>query len=169
MCTIPSLKNLLWIEVRPTTTIQTTQQLVIEIPTKGIDGNILYANNLGMTYANGTSYGDGDSIPFDMLNSLSQSFMVCRMFHGDQTNGKPARIVCGSFQSAITSSTKLFFAITVVNPGTTFSGVQVSIPFFIYSYEQGTLVKTNFDVIENAILLRKDYATRASNLINIRS
>ena len=73
MCTIPSIKNLLWIKVTPTTTIQTTQQLVIEIPTKGIDGNLLYANNLGMTYANGTSYGDGDSIPYDMLNAFSQS------------------------------------------------------------------------------------------------
>jgi hypothetical protein len=169
MCTIPSLKNLLWIKVTPTTTIQTTQQLVIEIPTKGIDGNLLYDNNLGMVYANGTSYGDGDSIPYDMLNAFSQSFMVCRLFHGDQTNGKPARIICGSFQSAITSSQTLFFAITVVNPGPIFNGVQVSIPFFIYSYEQGTLIRTNFDVIENAILLRKDYDTRASDWIDLYS
>lgn len=87
-----------------------------------------------MNYANGTSYADGDSIPFDMLNAFSQSFMVCRLFHGDQTNGKPAKIVCGSFQTDITSSQTLFFAITVVNPGTAFYGVQVSIPFFIYSY-----------------------------------
>lgn len=134
MCTIPSKKNLLWIKVTPTTTILTTQQLVIEIPTKGTNGYALFANDLGYTYANGTAYADGDSIPFDMLVGFSQNFMVCRLFYGDQANGKPARIVCGSFQTAITSSQTLFFAIMIMNPGATFLGVQVSIPFFIYSY-----------------------------------
>lgn len=169
MCTIPTIQNLIWIKVTPTTTIQTTQQLVIEIPTKGSNGYALFANNLGMTYANGTSYADGDSIPFDMMNSFSQSFMVCRLFHGDQANSKPARIVCGSFQSSITSSQTLWFAIMIVNPSATFYGVQVSIPFFIYSYEQGTTVRTNFDVIENAVLLRTDYSTSPSNYIDLYS
>ncbi len=84
--------------------------------------------------------------------------MTCRLFHGDQTNKKPARIVCGQFASTITSSQVLFFAFTVGNPSS-FSGNQVSIPFFIYSQEQATTYRSNFDVIENAVFLRKDQYT----------
>lgn len=113
-------------------------------------GNTLFANNLG------TSYTDGQSIPYDVLNTqFTQTFMNCRIFHGDQANYKPGRIVCGNFQSTITSSQILWFAIALGNPSST-PGLQVSIPFFIYSQEQGTTVRTNFDVIENAVFLRDD-------------
>ena len=93
MVTMPSEPNLIWISMTPTTTIQTTDQLVIEIPTKSAAGLNLYANNLGMS-----QYNDGDFIAFDILSgSFTQGFMSCRIYHGDQTNHKPARIVCGKF------------------------------------------------------------------------
>jgi hypothetical protein len=153
-CTYPGLKNIIWLKITPTTTIQSTQQLVIEVPTVSANGATLFANDLG------TGVSDGQSIPYDNLGtSFSQTFMTCRLFYGDQANNKPGKIVCGQFTSTITSSQVLFFAFTVGNPST-FSGNQVSIPFFIYSQEQGTTYRSNFDVIENAVFLRKDYYAR---------
>jgi hypothetical protein len=126
-CTCPGYKNIIWIKLTPTITILTTQQLVIEIPTIGANGNVLFANDLG------TGVTDGQSIPYDNLGSdFSQTFMTCRLFLGDRTNYKPAKIVCGQFTSTISSSQVLFFAFSIVNPSS-YSGVQVSIPFFIYS------------------------------------
>lgn len=81
--------------------------------------------------------------------------MKCRLFYGDQANSKPGKIVCGQFSTTITSGQVLFFAFTIGNPSS-FTGNQVSIPFFVYSMEQGTTYRTNFDVIENAVFLRKD-------------
>lgn len=149
-CYTPGYKNIIWVQLTPTTTIQTTQQIVIEVPTIAANGNTLFANNLGTTYT------DGQSIPYDSLNGqFSQTFMTCRIFHGNQANYKPGKIVCGNFQSTITSAQILWFAIALGNPSS-IPGAQVSIPFFIYSQEQGTTVRTNFDVIENAVFLRAD-------------
>jgi hypothetical protein len=140
-CTCPANRNIIWLRITPTTTILTTQQLVIEVPTVSANGNLLFANDLG------TGVDDGASIPYDTMNSVfSQTFMTCRLFHGDRANSKPGRIVCGQFTSTITSSQILWFAISLGNPNS-FSGNQVSIPFFVYSQEQGTTYRTNFDVI----------------------
>jgi hypothetical protein len=140
-CTCPGNKNIIWIQLTPTTTIQTTQQLVIEVPTVSASGSPLFDYNLGL------SGSDGQSIPYDVMNTqFTESFMTCRLFWGDQTNSRPAKIVCGNFQSAITSGQILWFAIAIKNPSS-IPGSQVSIPFFIYSQEQGTTYRTNFDVI----------------------
>lgn len=152
-CTCPNRKNIIWIKLTPTTAIQTTQQLVIEIPTIAANGNLLFANDLG------TGVADGASIPYDSLNSVySQSFMTCRLFYGDQARNRPGKIICGQFASTVVTNQVLFFAISIGNPGS-FSGSQVSIPFFIYSQEQGTTYRTNFDVVENAVYLRTDVYT----------
>ena len=84
--------------------------------------------------------------------------MTCKLFYGDRANNKPGRIVCGQFTSAITSSQILWFAFSLGNPNS-YTGNQVSIPFFVYSQEQGTTYKSNFDVIENAVFLRNDVYT----------
>lgn len=150
-CTYPGYKNLIWLKLTPTTTILTTQQIVIEVPTVSASGATLFANDLG------TGVTDGQDIPYDNLgSSFSQTFMKCRLFYGDQANSKPGKIVCGQFSSTITSSQILFFAFTLGNPAS-FTGNQLSIPFFVYSQEQGTTYRTNFDVIENAVSLRKDF------------
>ena len=92
MVTCPSHKNLIWIKLSPATTIQTTQQLVIEVPTTAAAGQSLFANDLG------SGLSDGEDMPHDILdNDFSQGFMKCRLFHGDHTNHKPARIVCAEF------------------------------------------------------------------------
>lgn len=102
----------------------------------------MFANDVGMGYT------DGQSIPYDMENTqFSQTFMNCRFFVGDQTNFKPARIVCGQFTSTITSSQILWFAFFIKNPSSGSISTQVSIPFFIYSQELGTTYRTNFDVV----------------------
>lgn len=77
--------------------------------------------------------------------------MNCRLFQGDQTNGKSARIVCGKFLSTITSAQTLHFAFKVVNPTVS---PQISIPFFIYSQNTNTMFKSNFNTVENAVYLR---------------
>lgn len=123
---------------------------MIEVPTISASGATLFNNDLG------TGVTDGSNIPYDNLgSSFSQTFMKCRLFYGDQASHKPGKIVCGQFSSTITSGQVLFFAFTLGNPAS-FSGNQVSIPFFVYSQEQGTTHRTNFDVIENAVFLRKD-------------
>jgi hypothetical protein len=77
--------------------------------------------------------------------------MQCNLFWGDVANYKPAKVVCGSLLTTITSSQTLWFAIIVFNP-TSASAIpgswnKISIPFFLYSVEQGTTYRTNFDVI----------------------
>ena len=86
--------------------------------------------------------------------------MSCRLFHGDGTYYQPAKIVCGDLQGTITSSQVLWWAIKIQNPALPSGFTKLSVPFFLYSVEQGTTYKTNFDVIENAVYLRADYASQ---------
>jgi len=96
----------------------------------------------------GTGIADGGTIPVDILASpFATGFMSCKLFIGDQVNYRPARIVCGNFQSTISSSQQLWFALKVFNPSMPAGYTKLSIPFFLYSVEQGTTYKTNFDVI----------------------
>jgi hypothetical protein len=141
-CTVPLGKNLIWIELTPTTTITTTHQIVIEIPTKSSAGATLFANDLGLGLT------DASDIPIDILAApFASGFMRCRLFLGDRANYKPARIVCGSLAGTITSAQKIWFSIVVYNPSLPAGEVKLSVPFFIYTVEQGTTYKTNFDVV----------------------
>jgi hypothetical protein len=140
MVTCPSHRNLIWFKITPTTTITTTQQLVIEVPTISASGVNLFNNDLGY----GTA--DGSFVNVDILGgSFSQGFMQCKLFSGSRTYYKNAKIICGNFISSISSSQTLFFALQLINPSLV--GSQISIPFYIYSVEQGTTLKTNFDVV----------------------
>jgi hypothetical protein len=123
--TIPGDPNLVWIQLTPTTTIQTNQQIVVEFPTKSSAGANLFSNDLG------TGLTDGSLIAVDVIDgNFDNTFMKCRLFYGDQANSKNAKIVCGSFTQTISSSQLLFFAFKIVNPSIS---VQISIPLFIYS------------------------------------
>ena len=154
-CSIPGGRNLIWIKITPTVTIQTTQQIVIEIPTKSSAGATLFANDLGLGLT------DGATIPIDILQApFTTGFMSCRLFLGDGSNYRPVRIVCGGLTGTVTSSQVLWFAIVVVNPSPPSGESKVSIPFFLYTVEQGTTYKTNFDVVENAVYVRSDYASK---------
>ena len=153
--TIPGGKNLIWIKLTPSTTISTDHQIIIEVPTKATRGTILFADDLGL------GLPDGSIIPIDLMESpFSSGFMKCRLFHGDRNYYKPARIVCGGLTGTVTTSQVLWFSIVIYNPSIPSGERKLSIPFFIYTVEQGTTYYTNFDVAENAVFVRIDYNTK---------
>ena len=144
--TISNNENLLWVKITPTTTITTTQQIVIEIPTRSSKGDGLFADDLG------SGVDDGGDIITDIIDGdFSGEFMDCRLFHGDYNNYKPARVICGGFNEDIDNTELLFFAFKVVNPSIS---PQISIPFFVYSMNLDTMYKSNFGTVENAVYIR---------------
>lgn len=159
--TIPGEWNLIWVELNPTTTIATNHQLVIEIPTKSLEGTLLFANDLGTGISN---YG---WVPVDMLYGLSNGFMTCKMFQGDQTNGKSARIICGAFASSVSVGTYISFGFKVRNPSIAVS--QRSVPIIVYTEDIGQRYKTNYMLVENAILIRNDAYGTTTQSGNVRS
>lgn len=151
MNTRPSEANLMWIKLTPTTQILTTEQIILDFPTKSTGNLVLFQNDLG------TGLSDGSDIKVDIIGSdFTNTFMKCRLFWGDSTFSKSTRIVCGGFQSAISNTQLLFFAIKFTNPALNGGRVHVSIPIFIYSVEQGKTYKKNFNVYDNAVQLRSD-------------
>lgn len=145
---------MVWVKFAPTTTIAITDSLIIEIPTKSTAGMTLFADDLGLSIA------DGASLPIDVISLTgltdATKFMTCKLFHGDQGNGKSVRIVCGGFTTTITSAKVLHFGFKVMNPTVT---PQASIPFFIYSLDTNLMKKTNFNMVENAVYLRNTLLT----------
>ena len=137
--TLPGQWNLIWVELIPTTTIATTHQLVIEIPTKSLEGTLLFANDLGTGIAN---YG---WVPVDMLYGLTNGFMTCKLFQGDQTNGKSVRIVCGAFTSSVSVGTYISFGFKVKNPSISVN--QRSIPIIVYTEDIGQRYNTNYMLV----------------------
>lgn len=85
--------------------------------------------------------------------------MECRLYHGDQNNYKPAKIICGKFKQTISSTQNLFMAIKIINP--TISPDQLSVPFFVYTFSSGISKKTNFNVVENAVFIRTNPSSRS--------
>jgi hypothetical protein len=128
MNTRPSEPNLIWIRLTPNTQILTTEQIIIEFPTKSTSGLVLFQNDLG------TGLTDGSDIKVDVIGGdFTNTFMKCRLFLGDSTFSKSTKIVCGAFQSAISTSQLLFFAIKYNNPPLNGGRAHVSLPLFIYS------------------------------------
>lgn len=160
--TLPGETNLVWVELEPTTTIAPTHQLVIEIPTKSISGQNLFSGDLG------SGLSDNSWFPTDVITGFSNAFMVCRLFKGDQTNGKNAKIVCGSFSTSVALGTTFSFGFKVTNPSIP-STSQVSIPILVYTQDIGTLFKTNYMLVENAILVRNSNDLAGSANANVRS
>lgn len=146
--TLPSETNLIWFSLAPQTTIQTTDQLVIEIPTKSAAGQNLFSNTLGLAYA------DGDYFTIDILSgTFTPGFMQCRIYHGDQTNHKPVKIICGKFTQSFENTETILFAIEVINPSISLTN-QISIPFIVYTMDLGKQYRTNYNLVENAVYLR---------------
>lgn len=141
--------NILWVKLTPTTPITQTDQIVIEIPTRGSSGTTLFGNDLG------TGVADGGALTTDIVGgTFTTSFMNCRLFLGDQTNYKSARVICSNFTESIENTELLWFAFKVVNPTV---NPQASIPFFIYSLNTNTMYKSNFNTVENAVYLRNTF------------
>ena len=89
----------------------------------------LFENDFGL------GYWDYRDFPIDIFDSGSfkNNFMKCKFYTGDRVNNKPIRVVCGNFQSQITNSDNLRFALKIKNPSS-FSIGSVSIPLLVYSY-----------------------------------
>jgi hypothetical protein len=69
--------SLMWVGLKPIITIALTHQLVIEIPTKGLDGTLLFTNDPGIDLNN------YDLIKIEMIYGLSNPFIKCTLFRGD--------------------------------------------------------------------------------------
>jgi hypothetical protein len=128
MNTRPSEPNLIWIKLTPNTQILTTEQIIIDFPTKSTAGLVLFQNDLG------TGLADGGDIKVDVIGGdFGNTFMKCRLFWGDSAFSKSTKIVCGALQSAISTSQLLFFAIKFNNPALNGGRTHVSYPIFVYS------------------------------------
>lgn len=160
--TLPNEWNLIWVQVEPTTTIALTHQLVVEIPTKAINGQLLFSNDLG------TGLADNSWFRTDVIAGFTNSFMVCRFFNGDQANGKNAKIVCGSFSNTVAAGTSFTFAFKVKNPSIS-STSQLAIPVIVYTQDTGLLQKTNYMLVENGIFVRNSNDVAGSSDGNVRS
>lgn len=147
--TSPGTFNLLWIDLSPTTTITAQHQIVIEFPTMATDGvTTLFDSDLGMSYL------DYTEVPADVFDSPPYDvggFMKCVFFLGSSAIHKPAKLICGNLNlGTITLGQILKFAIKIKNP---VSSTQKSLPLIIYTYDPVTQVKTNFNLIDNAVFL----------------
>lgn len=96
MVNIPSNPNLIWFKMTPNTQILANEQIVIEFPTKSTAGLKLFTKDLS------TGLADGSYIKVDVIGgTFTNSFMKCRLFHGDVTYAKSAKIVCGGLTESI--------------------------------------------------------------------
>ena len=86
----PEELNMILVELKPSNTIDTNEQLVIEIPTVALDGTELFPEDLGV------GYEDYDELEFDLYESDISS-MSCKVYTGDKTNNQPVKIVCSNF------------------------------------------------------------------------
>lgn len=93
-----------------------------------------------------------------MFNSLplTNTFMKCRIFFGDQTRGTPARVVCGFLSANLVIPSVLRFAFGFVNPPritVPSTPSQISLPVIVYSYDPYYFEKTNFNLVNAAVLV----------------
>jgi hypothetical protein len=150
--TSPGKKNLIWIDLSPTTPITATHQVVIEFPTLSNDAvTALFGNDLGMGYVD---YSQVFADVFDCSPYDVGGFMQCQFFLGSSTTQRPAKIVCGTLNlgaSSIVSGNILKFAIAIQNPNV---GSQISLPIIVYTYDPVNQVKTNFNLVDNAVYLK---------------
>ena len=156
---IPDEPNMILVEFTPANTISTTEQFIIEIPTVSVDGTTLFQNDLGV------GYQDYDDLVFDLYESQISS-MSCKVYRGDSTNHQPVKIVCSSFNTAITSSMLVKMGFWVRNPSTS---VGLAIPIQVYSYDTLRARKDCWSMIEAGIRVLPTSATPISDLGNFAS
>lgn len=100
-----------------------TDLLVIEFNTRSLDGLDLFDSDLKLNYK---SYQE---IETDFLEGISSG--TCRIINGQATDFVAARIVCTTFNKAITTSTKIHLFFTINNPSAVTE--DTCIPIIIYS------------------------------------
>lgn len=144
---------MIWVEFVPTTMITTDHQIVLEFPTLSCNGTTMFDNNLGLN-----DYKDGEEVPVDVFDSppLDNNYMKCRIYFGDFTRAVPARVVCGFLAANLLAPSYLRFAFGFVNPPRiTAPSIpsQISLPLIVYSYDPFYFEKTNFNLVNAAVLV----------------
>ena len=143
------------VTMKPSVSISTTQQIVIEVPTVGLDGSILFPPDLGM------GYNPYDNLVFDMFESSIT--MECKVYPGNVADQQPTKIVCSTFSSTISTSTTIKFGFWIVNPATTKG---LAIPIQLYAYDQPTARKFVWSILEGGIRVLPITVTPISDLGN---
>lgn len=113
----------------------------------------MFEDNLGLS-----DLDDGGEFPADIFDSglLDNTYMSCRLYHGDSTRGIPVKIVCGSLLSDLVAPNYLRFAVGFTNPPRitpTTTPSQISLPVLIYSYDPFLFQKTNFNLVNTAVFV----------------
>lgn len=113
----------------------------------------MFDDNLGLN-----GYKDGDEVPVDIFDSPPNynNYMKCRIYFGDNTRGTPVRVVCGFLLTTLNPGTYLRFAFGFINPPRiTVPTIpsQISLPLIIYSYDPFYFEKTNFNLVNAAVLV----------------
>jgi hypothetical protein len=135
--TLPGEKNLIMVELTPSTTINSNQQVIIEIPTVAIDGTSLFDEDLGMGYI------DYSDLVFDIYDGTITS-MTCKVYPGQRIANLPVKIICSSFSGNIGTSSTLKFGFWITNPTVTRS---LAVPVQVYSFDQNTVTKSNWNIL----------------------
>jgi hypothetical protein len=115
------------------------------------NGTAMFDNNLGLS-----QYSDGDVVAVDIFDSapLDNGYMSCRLYFGDQSRSVPARLVCGFFLQALSSTSWLRFAFGFYNPKLnplTTIPTQISMPIIVYTYDPILFKKLNFNLVNAAV------------------
>lgn len=157
--TIPNENNFIMVILTPSQTINTNQQIIIEIPTVSLDGQTLFPVDLGMGYKN------YDSLVFDIFESGITS-MTCKVYTGELNINAPVKIICSNFNTAITTAKTLQFGFWVVNPA---SSVSMAIPIQVYAFDQPAQTKFIWSIVEAGIRVLPITTTPITDIGNFQS
>ncbi len=146
LSTVASTLNPIVVRITPVTTIDVDDQLVLEIPTKSLDGLDLMDEDGGQGY----SLVSGPT--FDLFAGDISS-MKCRFEPGCRSCPTPLRIICSEFSQAITSSRELAVVFLLRNPAVA-ALKTITLPLVLYSLDLASGVKTNWDVVEAGLVVR---------------
>lgn len=92
--------------------------------------------------------------------------MKCRIFFGDQIRGIPVRVVCGFLSANLIMPSVLRFAFGFINPPRITppsTPSQISLPIIVYSYDPFYFEKTNFNLVNAAVLVYNGQQILAPN------
>jgi hypothetical protein len=94
---------------------------------------------------------------------FSNTFMNCRIVYGSYQYGKPAKIICGNLQTALTMGQTLKFAFSMTNPAPLTTSVlsQTAIPIFVYTYDPELYQKINYNTVNVGAILNSANNTGA--------
>eukprot|EP00825_Cyclidium_porcatum_P026989 TRINITY_DN2900_c0_g2_i1.p1 TRINITY_DN2900_c0_g2~~TRINITY_DN2900_c0_g2_i1.p1 ORF type:complete len:1198 (-),score=132.76 TRINITY_DN2900_c0_g2_i1:149-3742(-) len=144
--TIPDEENYLQITLKPSTIIQASDVIIIELPSKSIDSGYTFFE----TWANISN----QTMAYDMVDSTSPiTSMSCSYLNGQKSIDQPVQIQCTNFNQNIQTSNTLQFLIRIINPSISGTTSQIYIPVIVYSISSSGLCKSNYGIVQQAIFI----------------